>query len=69
MPHLFAGQAVSGVQQVWLSAFEHTLPLAQLAEQSRTVPVHGSLIFPQKPAAQVLGVQQAFWSPPETPHC
>ena len=69
VPHLFAGHAVSGVQQVWPSVVEHCSPAVQFVEQSRTVPVQGSVFFPQKPAWHVSGVQQTLLSPPETPHC
>ena len=64
-----AGQAVAGVQQVALSAFEQTCPDAQFALQVTGVFVHGSVKEPQNPAGQAFGVQQWFVSgPPAAPH-
>ena len=41
-PHQLAGQAVAGVQQVALSAFEQTSGATQFVVQLRVAFVHGS---------------------------
>jgi hypothetical protein len=70
-PQAFEGHDVAGVQHVFLSAFEHCSPLAQVVAQSTVWPVHAALKDPQNPEGHVRsGVQHVLASePPATPHC